>query len=215
MERNRKWHQQPVATSQKNRRRVISLLSVVGLLIGVLIIDMVAFPPPSAGVSNGDTASQAVQGSSGSAEGIDERSPVAESTDSDVYTRLAPRDGGALPDTSTDDGSTGDPREMLRQLEQSTPHEGTSSAVVHAAATVPDEARELLRAYRLQHNCVLAQAGYIDLFGEVWGCVVQGEGWVDIGVVKARGQSDCELQITRLFVDAWQEEARHADKSAG
>ena len=61
-----------------------------------------------------------------------------------------------------------------------------ASSVVTAecALDIHDEGAELLEGYADRGDCVLAQSGYLDLLGRSWGCVVQGEGWVDICIVQ-------------------------------
>lgn len=49
---------------------------------------------------------------------------------------------------------------------------------------VAEEGVEVLEEYEARGGCVLAQSGYLDLLGRSWGCVIQGEGWVDICVVQ-------------------------------
>lgn len=61
----------------------------------------------------------------------------------------------------------------------------TSSVVTtECALNVCDEGAELLEGYADRGNCVLAQSGYLDLLERSWGCVIQGEGWVDICIVQ-------------------------------
>jgi len=61
----------------------------------------------------------------------------------------------------------------------------TSSVVTTTSALdVCDEGTELLEGYADGGDCVLAQSGYLDLLGRSWGCVIQGEGWVDICIVQ-------------------------------
>lgn len=58
-------------------------------------------------------------------------------------------------------------------------------------------ATRLLSSYREAGNCALASSGYLDLFGSVWGCVVQGDGWVDVCIVSEEG-SDSRVAVLRL-----------------
>lgn len=60
----------------------------------------------------------------------------------------------------------------------------SSVVTTKCALDVRDEGAELLEGYADRGNCVLAQSGYLDLLERSWGCVVQGEGWVDICVVQ-------------------------------
>ncbi len=68
-------------------------------------------------------------------------------------------------------------------------------------------ATRLLVSYRSQGTCVLAHAGYLDLLGCVWGCVVRGDGWVDICVVSQR-DGGCQVDVTRLDVAEVEDELK-------
>ena len=52
------------------------------------------------------------------------------------------------------------------------------------AASLEEGASQLLGEYSQDSACVLAQSGYLDLQGHVWGCVVTGGGWADICIVR-------------------------------
>ena len=52
------------------------------------------------------------------------------------------------------------------------------------AESLEEGASQLLGEYAQDSACVLVQSGYLDLQGRVWGCVVTGQGWADICVVK-------------------------------
>ena len=41
----------------------------------------------------------------------------------------------------------------------------------------------LLEERRVRRDCVIARAGYLDLLGRTWGCVLQGNGWVEVCLV--------------------------------
>ena len=60
------------------------------------------------------------------------------------------------------------------------------------------EAQERLMSYRGDQGCTLECAGYLDLFGNAWGCVVQGDGWVDIVVIRNVAEGTCSVQTIRL-----------------
>lgn len=62
---------------------------------------------------------------------------------------------------------------------------------------VEQVATRLLASYRDGDPCVLASSGYLDLLGSVWGCVVQGDGWVDVCVVSEEGDM-CRTCVMRL-----------------
>lgn len=64
---------------------------------------------------------------------------------------------------------------------------------------LPTVAQGLVLDYRSQGNCLLRHAGYLDLLGNVWGCVVQGPKWVDVCVVsQGNGESESVVRIERL-----------------
>ena len=60
-------------------------------------------------------------------------------------------------------------------------------------------ARDLLEAYKARGDCLLAQAGYLDLLGRVWGCVVQGGSWVEVCVVGELDEGErCQVRVLRI-----------------
>ncbi len=66
-------------------------------------------------------------------------------------------------------------------------------------------AQELLERYERQDRCLMRYAGYLDLLGEVWSCVVVGPGWVDVCVVRECGENGgSQVRISRLEVEAWE-----------
>lgn len=62
---------------------------------------------------------------------------------------------------------------------------------------VPEAAAEVLEGYAERGDCVLAQAGYLGLLGDSWGCVVTGGDWADVCVVAA--QTDTERSEVRIW----------------
>lgn len=71
------------------------------------------------------------------------------------------------------------------------------------------EGERLVEGYRARGDCVVAQAGYLDLAGSVWGCVMQGEGWVDICVVRDADQGKGS------FVVIWHMDADEVGAAVG
>lgn len=71
----------------------------------------------------------------------------------------------------------------------------------HSDKALVDFAGETLRGYRDSRDCLLRQAGYLDLLGNVWGCVVQGGGWVDIVIVRADSEGGSTRSVVRLSED--------------
>ena len=67
---------------------------------------------------------------------------------------------------------------------------------------VAEEGVEVLEEYESRGDCVLAQSGYLDLLGRSWGCVIQGEGWVDICVVQeGRDEEGSTLSVIHMDAD--------------
>lgn len=71
--------------------------------------------------------------------------------------------------------------------------------------SLPEEARDVLHAYQSQGSCLLKQAGYLDLLGNVWSCTVEGDGWVELVVIREGAKSACSTVKTLHFeVETWQ-----------
>ena len=71
-------------------------------------------------------------------------------------------------------------------------------AVRSEVGEVEQVATRLLASYRDGHDCVLADAEYLDLLGSVWGCVVQGDQWVDVCVVERVDDASCRVHVMRM-----------------
>lgn len=104
----------------------------------------------------------------------------------------------AVEQTDEEDGSLGE-----EGLEDETlPVAGVTSAsdvsVCSEAGEVEQVATRLLASYRDERDCALAEAGYLDLLGSVWGCVVQGDQWVDICVIEQVDEAFCRVHVMRL-----------------
>ncbi len=65
--------------------------------------------------------------------------------------------------------------------------------------SVAREAGELLEERRARGDCVLARSGYLDLFGRTWGCVLQGNGWVEICLVSGTGADEGCVVVSWLM----------------
>lgn len=80
------------------------------------------------------------------------------------------------------------------------------------ASAVDEAARSALEGYRDSGEAVLAYAGYLDLFGNVWCCVVEGPGWVELGIVSLDGETgEAGTRTLRLDADAWARELGGSD----
>ena len=67
---------------------------------------------------------------------------------------------------------------------------------------VPDEAAEVLRERGEQGDCLVVRSGYLDLFGGVWGCVLQGGDWAEVClVVEGAEGGGCSVARWRMSVD--------------
>lgn len=64
---------------------------------------------------------------------------------------------------------------------------------------LPEECQELLSTYQQQENCLLVHAGYLDLLGRTWGCVIRGIDWAEVGIVReAVGATEGEVLVMRF-----------------
>lgn len=119
-----------------------------------------------------------------------------------------PQDGGSASapvDESAGDGAEsggsptdGDPVEVVSSAD------GTGIRSYSSDLELEGEAERLLAAYEQQGSCLLREAGYLDLFGNVWSCTVQGPGWVDVCVVSGRDGDGSEVRVIRMDVGEWE-----------
>lgn len=71
---------------------------------------------------------------------------------------------------------------------------------------VQEAAKEEVLRYRDRSDCVVTQAGYLDLFGRTWGCVIEGCGWVDVCVVsQCQGEQASKVKTVRMEVADWEQ----------
>lgn len=63
------------------------------------------------------------------------------------------------------------------------------------------EAAHVLETYQEQGDCVVAQAGYLDLAGRIWGCVMQGEGWVEVCLVNEGADGTSDVFVWHMDAD--------------
>ena len=77
--------------------------------------------------------------------------------------------------------------------------EGTELATRSSELPLEEEGSRVLERYRSRGDCVLAQAGYLDLTGRVWGCVVQGDGWAEVCLVEdGHDGNGCSVSVVRM-----------------
>ena len=73
-----------------------------------------------------------------------------------------------------------------------------------AEGDVAQAASAELERYKRRGDCVLCQAGYLDLLGGVWGCLVQGPGWVEMCVVEEHeGGAHSTVRTVRMEEEEW------------
>ena len=54
--------------------------------------------------------------------------------------------------------------------------------------TIQNEAQSILEGYQQRADCVLVYSGYLDIAGNVWGCLVNGENWSELVTVSDQGE---------------------------
>lgn len=54
--------------------------------------------------------------------------------------------------------------------------------------TIQDEAQSVLESYQQRSDCVLVYSGYMDLAGNVWGCLVNGGNWSELVIISDQGE---------------------------
>lgn len=80
--------------------------------------------------------------------------------------------------------------------------EATKTTTENFELGVQDTAAELVGRYQAQGDAALAHAGWLDMFGRCWGCVVVGPGWVDVCLVSG-GDEAATAQTLRMEVEEW------------
>ena len=61
-------------------------------------------------------------------------------------------------------------------------------------------ASSVLEEYAARRDCALAEAGYLGILGDAWGCVVYGGDWSEVCVV--RGSATGESEVLTWRIDA-------------
>lgn len=87
----------------------------------------------------------------------------------------------------------------------------SSTSVREVDLGVVEAAREVLGEYRSQGEVVLAHAGWIDLLGRTWGCVVRGSSWSELCLVCEAGEGS-RVTTVRMEVAEWRDS--HAEAAA-
>lgn len=85
-----------------------------------------------------------------------------------------------------------------------------------SSRSLPAEARHVLEVARDRQPCVLVDSGYLDLLGNVWSCTVQGDGWVEVTVVRdGEREGACEVATVRMDAEEWARELEGVAQDEG
>ncbi len=175
------------------RRMKAVLLGLFGVLLAVLVCGYLALG--ARGGIAGPSSAESADGGGGLA------SPV----------ETLPWTGGAsslpLPDGGDANlgGSSG--VESLGDLAFSAP---SSTSVREVELGVAETAREVLGEYRSQGEVVLAHAGWIDLVGRTWGCVVRGPSWSELCLVCEASEASEGSRVTTVRMEVAEWRGSHA-----
>lgn len=133
------------------------------------------------GASVATTASEAAGGDSGDVPGTTGCEAPDEMPSTSAGILL---EGGALPDEFADAPVSREVREV--------------------SSGIQDAVREVLESYRGREGAVLVRAGWLDLLGGAWGCVVSGPGWVEVCLVGESGQSSSSVEVLHMEAEEWE-----------
>ena len=100
--------------------------------------------------------------------------------------------GGSPGEGAAVDGGAPEAEEGMSGVGAAVPA-GAEMTEYESEQSVVDEGAGVLERYRARGDCVLAHAGYIDLSGRVWACVVRGGGWVEICVIREGPSGGCAV----------------------
>lgn len=197
-------------------RRCVAIAAA--LLAGMLLLAVLALPLGGgleAGNAVGSSAASQPEGSSGGddtdAGQPDVSQPEATQPDA-AWPDLgsSPEEGTADAD-GTDAGmntgwSSDAPKVPADACDVSTTEvDGATVVRYRGGGDLAEQASQLLGQYEEGRDCLLRQAGYLDLLGNAWGCTVQGAGWVDVCVVTGREDGRSDVRIVRMDADDWRD----------
>ena len=125
--------------------------------------------------------------------------PIGESADDEqVGATSGPLDEDPSPtSTHSDTGDVGDV--VGRQLDMLSRDQGSEVREERYPEEAGVAAQAVLGRYEADGMCLLASAGYLDLFGRVWGWVVEGPGWVDVCVVEEMTEGASVVRTVRML----------------
>lgn len=173
------------------------------LLASAILLGSGALPPGWDGwaPSEGATAGKETHGATDAQDAPDDGDAV-EGADALAGRAPAGSLGELIDDPSTFMGSELVDERMLAALE------GLGDAASYESheedLDLPGAATEILEGYRDQ-GCTLHYADYLGVLGDVWGCVVEGERWVEMCVVReAEGAAVSRVEVVRFDADGWE-----------
>lgn len=113
--------------------------------------------------------------------------------------------------SAAQDGSSGEASDELAQeasgiLQSSASSlpDGVASDDVESyevARPLRTAAASLMKEYQDRSDCILLEARYLDLLGSIWGFSVEGQGWVDVCIMRDAGASSTAVEIVHLRAD--------------
>ena len=193
---------------RRGGRWLSGLPAVVLLVVAVCLVRGMPDGPPVAGDSvagGAKTRGQATEGSPAEEgrEPAGEATPDAETAgEADEASAKSKLEEAVAGLDGLFDGGFG-----TEDLEASIPAELSGLPVSReetvVALGVPESAGEALERYRQRGDASLAHAGWLDLQGKGWGCVVTGGDWVEVCLVAWRSEGESAITKMRMEVGEW------------
>lgn len=75
---------------------------------------------------------------------------------------------------------------------------GRMDSVEFSRLPIEQEAAVRIGRYRESGARSIECPGYLDLFGNAWGCIAHGDGWVEILIVRDAGDGTSSVQTVRF-----------------
>jgi hypothetical protein len=92
-----------------------------------------------------------------------------------------------------------------------------SSATWRLSESLSDSAEQILAFYRDQGGFRLEKADFLDLFGQVWGCLVQSDkGWAEMVLIDRRdaeGEGECTVTVVRVGQGSAERDSADAEEA--
>ena len=181
------------------RKRVLVCVGVfVAVLACVVVVASMRCTPTDERRTDPTEDPVSSQSSGGASASLEDatRAPDTPAAVPDGMDAVGETGAGEAGPLGTVDGSGG--ADAAAQLERLAEGAGTSVQQEASDEEVDTVARSLLGRYRDEGTCLLMSAGYLDLMGRVWGCVVEGPGWVDVCVVEKGADAGSTTRLVRL-----------------